>query len=180
MTAYRATVSDIISHVAEYAILYCSFSKHSLLLVGARSSVCLPYWWVDDPQCVSAHPPCSSVELYGNLTLEESESLLRTLFSDMNSAVENGRITPPCGRVFPLLYCHQVYTRCSSTPATNSSGEDAVSLCEGDCSEAMSECRQDWRFLTDLVDSTPDLPPLPANCSTMLELGECISITAGT
>ena len=145
--------------------------------MGARSSVCLPYWWVD-PQCVTAHPLCSSVELYGNLTLEESESLLRTLFSDANSAVENGRITPPCGRVFPLLYCHQVYTRCSSTAATNSSEEDAVSLCEDDCSEAMSECQQDWLFLTDLVDSTPDLPPLPANCSNMLEV-ECVSINAG-
>ncbi|CAI8038190.1 hypothetical protein GBAR_LOCUS21296, partial [Geodia barretti] len=70
------------------------------------------------------------------------------------------------------------YTRCSSTAATNSSEEDAVSLCEDDCSEAMSECQQDWLFLTDLVDSTPDLPPLPANCSNMLEV-ECVSINAG-
>ncbi|CAI8038189.1 hypothetical protein GBAR_LOCUS21296 [Geodia barretti] len=86
------------------------------LLVGARSSVCLPYWWVD-PQCVTAHPLCSSVELYGNLTLEESESLLRTLFSDANSAVENGEFTPPCGGSFhssTATRLHEVQQYCSN------------------------------------------------------------------
>ena len=156
-----------------------SFLQHSLLL-GARSNSCEPYWW-SDPQCTSAHPLCSSVEPYGNLTLEESESLLRTLFSVVNSAVENGSISPLCGRAFPLLYCHQVYRRCSTAVPNSSEEDNGGSLCQDDCSEALSECQQDLLFLTDLVNSMSNLPPLLTNCSTedyMFEM-KCIPITAG-
>ena len=139
-------------------------------------------YWSAEPVCASAHPLCSRVGLHGNLTLEESESLLGTLFRDVERAVENGTLTPQCGRAFPLLYCHQVYERC--TPVSNSSEYDAeYYLCEDECSEAMSKCQQaDWWLLSDLVEALamPDLPPPAGNCSTGEFVSEtnCVSITS--
>ena len=119
---------------------------------------------------------------YGTLTLEDAESLLYTLFSDVDRAVQNGTLTQQCRRAFSLLYCHQVYLRC--TESSNSSAEyDNGRLCEDECSEAMRECQQELWFLVELVDSlaVPLLPPLTTNCSTgELPLEDCITLTSGS
>ena len=115
---------------------------------------------------MSVHPLCSPVEPYGNLSLEETESLLSSLFSDVDAAVQNGSLTAECGRAFSRLYCHQAYQSCNGEVSNSSEHETRV-LCRDFCSEAMDECEQDWLTLNDLADSlvVPHLPPLGMNCS---------------
>lgn len=140
-------------------------STCSISLDVCSSSPCVVYSLADRLYCNTAHPTCSYVQPYKNLTLETSEQQLETLFNRVQSEVENGSLTQNCFEAFSLFYCHQVYTRCSdiSSPAYSS-------LCKSDCLDVMLECDQlDWDFLTDLVlDSMAvvDLPSLPSNCST--------------
>ena len=118
-----------------------------------------------DSLCAEAHPQCSYVQPYGNLTLDSSEALLDSLFNYVETAVGNGTITQNCGEAFSLLYCHQLYKQCMT--ASNGSVHDpdiTGFLCESDCHFVLSSCEYD--SLTDLIDALdiPELPHLPTNC----------------
>ena len=146
----------------------------------ASSNRCVLYSR-DDPQCAAAHSQCSYVQPYGNLTLEASESMLKTLFTDINTAVENVSLAQSCADAFSLLYCHQVYERC--TKASNGTVHaplDAQRLCESDCYDLTSKCELQWQFLTDVL-SAQGLPSLMKNCSTNMhnEVDTCIHPSAG-
>ena len=134
----------------------------------AACSSCVLYA-VTDSVCTSAHPPCSYVQLYGNLTLVTTESLVDVLFSHVDNAVKNGSLAQSCGELFPLLYCHQVYKQCRAVTSNSTSPVyESGSLCDNDCLEVMSACEFDWLFLTNLVESlvSPHLPSLMSGCIT--------------
>lgn len=148
----------------------------------ALTNNCVLYSRVD-PQCSSAHSLCHYVQPYEDLTLETTEKLLITVFSDINIAVENGTLTQSCAEAFSLIYCHQVYERCTiASNGTEYTPLDTNYLCKSECYDLISECESDWQFLTELLEDSPHLPSLIRNCSTdrySAVVNECIPHSAG-
>ena len=153
-------------HTAHDCVIIVNVSLRSLCSISiAACSSCVLYSTTHSV-CTSAHPPCSYVQIYGNMTLARAESLLDVVFNNVEIAVKDNHLTESCAESFSLLYCHQVYKQCQNS--STSDYRTSRYFCDSDCLEVMSVCQSDWTFLTDLVESlgTPDLPSLLTGCIT--------------
>lgn len=174
-----ATLVGLLSVCSSISLYIIRLLSHRVSLTSGSDCVLFSS---ADSRCAGAHPLCSYVQLFDSLTLERAEPLLDVLFSHLDAAVKNGSLTESCAESFSLLYCHQVYQRCSTV---NDDSGDLQSLCEDDCLEEMSECELEWAFLTPTLFDSLDLSALPSpviNCTTGEYSGEdkeCTTLRAG-